>query len=184
MWSVGWKEIPFLEKLLLNFGYFPFSGTDRVHMFKIINLPMLLTELSPLISKRLKNSDYRDWHGKIGIAGEQSVHERTLGLSSPKAWVECPKGVSKPVSKPTYQNPRSHKASIIIKDGEINVSEEVSEDVDILISANYDTITRIIVGNLTPFQAYLQTFLSIQPMVNDKVTSLLDTIFPRIPKQE
>ena len=40
-------------------------------MFKIINLPMLLEEISPLLSKRLKDSEYKGWHGRIGIAGHQ-----------------------------------------------------------------------------------------------------------------
>ncbi|MBM3237441.1 hypothetical protein FJZ31_14220 [Candidatus Poribacteria bacterium] len=143
-------ELDFLRKLLHNFGYSSLKQwpTGHVEMFKIINLPMLLQELSPLLSKRLKDSDYKDWHGKLGIAGEQ------------------------------------HQASIIIKDGEISVSGEVLEDSDILLSADDDTITKIIAGVMTPFEAYLQTELSIQPMVNDKLTGLLETLFPRIPKQD
>jgi putative sterol carrier protein/GNAT superfamily N-acetyltransferase len=143
-------ELDFLRKLLHNFGYSSLKQwpTGHVEMFKIINLPMLLTEFSPLLSKRLKDSDYKDWHGKLGIAGEQ------------------------------------HKASIIIKDGEISVSEEVLEDSDILLSADDDTITKIIAGVMTPFEAYLQTELNIQPMVNDKLIGLLETLFPRIPKQD
>jgi len=117
-------------------------------MFKIINLPMLLEELSPLLSRRLKDSDYKDWHGKIGIAGDH------------------------------------HKATIIIEDGQVSASEEVVQDADILVSGDDDTITRIIAGRITPFEAYLQVELSIQPMVNDRVTGLLEALFPRIPKQE
>jgi len=139
-------EQDFLRKLLHNFGYSS-QRTGGVDMFKIINLPMLLEELSPLLSKRLKDSDHKDWHGKIGIAGDH------------------------------------HRATIIIEDGQVNAMEEVLEDADMLISANDDTITRIIVGRMTPFEAYLQIELSIRPMVNDRVTGLLETLFPRIPKQ-
>jgi ribosomal protein S18 acetylase RimI-like enzyme/putative sterol carrier protein len=135
----------FLRKLLRSFGYSS-RRTGGVDMFKIINLPMLLEELSPLLCKRLKDSDYKDWHGKIGIAGQQ------------------------------------HKASVIVGDSEISVSEEVIEDADILLSGDDDTITRIIVGRITPFEAYLQVDLTIQPMVNDRVKGLLETLFPRIPK--
>ena len=107
---------------------------------------MLLEELSPLLTKRLKDSGYKDWCGKIGIAGHQ------------------------------------HKATIDIENGEVSASESVLEDVDILISADDDTITRIIVGKMTPYEAYLQIELTIQPMVNNHVTGLLETLFPRIPK--
>ena len=37
---------------------------------------------------------------------------------------------------------------------------------------------------MTPFEAYLQVDLNIQPMVNDRVTGLLETLFPRIPKED
>ena len=135
----------FLRQLLLNFGYSS-QHTGGVGMFKIINLPMLLEELSPLLTKRLKDSKYKDWHGKIGIAGQQ------------------------------------HKGIIVIEDGNVSASEEALEDVDILISADDDTVTRIIIGSMTPFEAYLQTELSIKPMVNNRVTELLETLFPHIPK--
>jgi len=138
-------ELDFLRKLLSNFGYSS-QRTGGIGMFKIINLPMLLSELSPLLSKRLQNSDYKEWQVIIGIAGNQ------------------------------------HKASIIIEKGEIGVSEEVLGDANILLSGDDDTITRIIAGMKTPYEAYLQTELSIRPMVDDKELGLLETIFPRIPK--
>ena len=48
-------------------------------MFKIINLPMLLDELSPLLSKRLNESDaYKGWQGTIGIKG--SEHRASLTI--------------------------------------------------------------------------------------------------------
>jgi GNAT superfamily N-acetyltransferase/putative sterol carrier protein len=140
-------EDEFLRKLFHNSGYSS-RRTGGVYMFKIINLPMLLEEISPLLSKRLKDSEYKDWHGRIGIAGHQ------------------------------------HRASLTVENGEVNISEEGLDDADILVSADDDTITRIILGRITPFEAYLQTDVSIQPMVNDGITGLLDTIFPRIPKQE
>jgi len=134
----------FLKQLLHSFGYSSQHG-GGVQMFKIINLPMLLDELSPLLARRLKDSDHKDWHGRIGIAGQQ------------------------------------HKATVIIEDGKVSASEEMLE-ADILISTDDDTVTRIIIGSATPFEAYLQTELSIEPMVNDQVTGLLETLFPRIPK--
>jgi putative sterol carrier protein len=147
MFQAQLMEDEFLRKLFYSSGYSS-RRTDGVYMFKIINLPMLLDEISPLLSKRLKDSDYKDWHGRIGIAGHQ------------------------------------HKASLTVENGVVSISEEGFDDADILISADDDIITKIIVGRITPFDAYLQTDLSVQPAVNDGITGLLDTVFPRIPKQE
>jgi GNAT superfamily N-acetyltransferase/putative sterol carrier protein len=143
--EIGYAVRPdFLRDLLHSFGY-SFQPTGVVVMFKVIDLPMLLEELSSLLVKRLSDSDYKDWYGKIGIVGKQ------------------------------------HKAGLSIGNGAISVLEEVSEDMDILISADDDTITKVIAGIMTPYEAYLQTELSIRPMVNNQVTELLEALFPRIP---
>ena len=123
----------------------PLRGyTKKEWMFKIVNLPMLLRELSPLLSKRLNESErYKDWQGTIGIKGSE------------------------------------HRASLTIKDGEIRVSEEVSEGTGICLSTDDDTITRFILGVTTPYRAYLQNQLHIAPTVNSSVTHLLGTLFPK-----
>ena len=139
----GEVEKNYVRKLFHNFGYT--SGDEEwVWMFKIVNLPMLLGELSPLLSKRLNESDdYKGWQGTISIKGSE------------------------------------HQASLIIKDGEIRVSEEVSEDTGICLSTDDDTITRFILGVITPYGAYLQDQLHIAPTVNSSVTRLLGTLFPK-----
>ena len=59
-----------IKTLFHNFGYT--SEADWVWMFKIINLPMLLGELSPLLSKQLNESDdYKGWQGTISIKGSE-----------------------------------------------------------------------------------------------------------------
>ena len=131
-----------IRMLFHNFGYT--SEADWVWMFKIINLPMLLGELSPLLSKRLNESDtYKGWQGTIGIKGSE------------------------------------HRASLTIRDGEIHVSEEVSENVGICLSTDDDTVTRFILGVVTPYAAYLQNQLHISPTVNDSIIGLLGTLFPK-----
>ncbi len=133
----------YVRTLFHNFGY---SSVDAgwVWMFKIVNLPMLLGELSPLLLKRLNESDdYKGWQGTISIKGSE------------------------------------HRASLTIKDGEIRVSEEVAEDTGICLSTDDDTITRFILGVITPYQAYLQDQLHIAPTVNSSVTRLLGTLFPK-----
>ena len=132
----------YVRKLFHNFGYTS-AAAGWVWMFKILNLPMLLGELSPLLSKRLNESDdYKGWQGTIGIKGSE------------------------------------HRASLTIKNDEIQVSEEVSEGVGICLSTDDDTITRFILGVISPYAAYLQNQLHITPTVNESVISLLGTLFP------
>lgn len=132
----------YVKKLFHNFGYTS-ENAGWAWMFKIINLPMLLDELSPLLSNRLnENNAYKNWQGTIGIKGSE------------------------------------HRASLIIRDGKIRVSAEVSEDTGICLATDDDTITLFILGVITPYEAYLQNQLHIAPTVNSSVTGLLGTLFP------
>ena len=138
----GEAEKHYVRTLFHNFGYMS-TDPDWTWMFKIFNLPMLLGELSPLLSKRLNESDdYKGWQGTIGIKGSE------------------------------------HWASLTIKNDEIQVSEEVSEGVGICLSTDDDTITRFILGVVSPYAAYLQNQLHITPTVNESVIGLLRTLFP------
>ncbi|RKU27380.1 hypothetical protein C6497_11575 [Candidatus Poribacteria bacterium] len=72
----GEEKKKYIRKLFSNIGY-TLEDTDWVWMFKIINLPMLLSELSPLLEERLKGSDvFRDWQGTIAIKGTE--HQASL----------------------------------------------------------------------------------------------------------
>ena len=136
-------EKNYVRKLFHNFGYTP-ADEDWVWMFKIVNLPMLLGELSPLLSKRLSESDtYKGWQGTISIKGSE------------------------------------HRASLIITDGEIHVSAEVSEDTGICLSTDDDSLTLFILGVITPYEAHLQNQLHIAPTINSSVVGLLGTFFPK-----
>ena len=67
-----------VRTLFHNFGYTS-EDVGWVWMFKIVNLPMLLGELSPLLLKRLNKSDnYKGWQGTIGIKG--SEHQASLTI--------------------------------------------------------------------------------------------------------
>ncbi len=133
----------YVRTLFHNFGYTS-SDAGWVWMFKIVNLPILLGELSPLLSKRLNKSDaYKDWQGTISIKGSE------------------------------------HQASLTIRDGEIHVSAEVSEGTGIHLSTDDDTITRFILGVVTPYAAYLQNQLHIAPIVSSSIMGLLGTLFPK-----
>ena len=76
-------------------------------------------------------------------------------------------------------NGSEHQASLLIRDGEIHVSAEVSEDTGICLSTDDDTITRFILGVITPYAAYSQNQLHITPTVNSSVQGLLGTLFPK-----
>lgn len=74
----GEQEKAYVRRLFHNFGYNS-EEADWVWMFKIINLPMLLNELAPLLSKRLsKSDDYKDWHGIISI--KTADHQASIGI--------------------------------------------------------------------------------------------------------
>ena len=140
--SQGEAEKNYVRKLFHNLGYTSVF-TNWVWLFRIINLPMLLEELTPLLSKRLNESDaYKNWQGTIGI---KSVE---------------------------------HQASLIISDGKIRVSAEVSEETAINLSTDDDTLTQFIWGVLTPYGAFLQNQLHVAPSVNPSVVGLLETLFP------
>ena len=140
--SQGEAEKNYVRKLFHNLGYTSVF-TNWVWMFRIINLPMLLEELTPLLSKRLNESKaYKNWHGTIGIKSSE------------------------------------HQASLIISDGDIRVSAEVSEESAIHLSTDDDTLTQFIWGVLTPYEAFLQNQLHVAPSVNRSVADLLETLFP------
>ena len=133
----------YVRTLFHNFGYTSMDA-GWTWMFKIVNLPMLLGELAPLLLKRLNESDdYKGWQGTINIKGSE------------------------------------HRASLTIRDGEIRVSEEVSEGTGICLSTDDDTITRFILGVVTPYGTYLQNQLHIAPTVNSSIIELLGTLFPK-----
>ena len=67
-----------IRTLFHNFGYTSID-VGWVWMFKIVNLPMLLGELSSLLLKRLNESEaYKGWQGTISIKG--SEHQASLTI--------------------------------------------------------------------------------------------------------
>ena len=80
------RENNAVAQLLHRMGYTS-SGSGGVALFKILHLPMLLREMSPLLEARLVESKrHKDWEGKVGIAGDQ--HRATLIIQGGKIWVD------------------------------------------------------------------------------------------------
>ena len=139
----GEEKKDYIRKLFSNSGY-TLADTDWVWMFKIINLPMLLSELIPLLEKRLRASDvFKDWQGTIEINGTE------------------------------------HHASLTIKSGMIHVSADTLPETGLSISTDNATLTCFILGIFTPYDAYLQNQLHIEPTINSSVAGLLETLFPK-----
>ena len=52
---------------------------------------------------------------------------------------------------------------------------------DIVMSCDEETATRVSLALATPFEAHLQARMNIEPRISDKVTKLLETLFPKLP---
>ena len=81
-----------VRRLFHNFGYTS-EDVGWVWMFKIVNLPMLLGELAPLLLKRLNESDtYKSWQGTISIKGSEHRASLTIKNGEIRVSEEVPEG--------------------------------------------------------------------------------------------
>ncbi len=69
---------------------------------------------------------------------------------------------------------------LTIADGRASASRPGARAADIILTCDDDTLTRVVLGRETPFEAYLQTRLSISPRVSSRVIELLETVFPKV----
>jgi len=74
----------------------------------------------------------------------------------------------------------NHKATIVIENGEICIAEEILDNLSIMLKANDEIITRVIIGKVNPFEAYLQRKLTVKPLANEKIFGLLGQLFPKM----
>jgi putative sterol carrier protein len=72
-----------------------------------------------------------------------------------------------------------HRARIVFTEGKAAVEPVADVPATIVIACDDDTLTRVVSGVETPFEAYLQTRLTIEPHVHGEITGLLETLFPR-----
>ena len=114
-------------------------------MTQIRNFVQFLQEISPVLEKRLADSDFKHWEGKIDLIAERL------------------------------------RARITVGEGSVQASAPTSRPADILLTCGDDTATRVALGRETPFEAYLQTRLTIEPRVSDSITKLVETVFPKVP---
>lgn len=69
---------------------------------------------------------------------------------------------------------------INVAGGRVSASSIGARPADIVLQCDDDTLTRVVLGRETPFEAYLQTRLVIAPRVSSRVVELLETVFPKV----
>ena len=72
-----------------------------------------------------------------------------------------------------------HRARLTFTEGKVNVESLEGNAPGLVLACDDDTLTRIVRGVETPFEAYLQLCLTIQPQVSEQITKLLEVIFPQ-----
>ena len=75
---------------------------------------------------------------------------------------------------------QKHRAALKIDRGRVRVLAAPPAGAEVSLTGSDLTITRIVGGIETPFEAYLQLDLRISPMLNDQVRDLLEALFPRL----
>ena len=69
---------------------------------------------------------------------------------------------------------------LTVAGGRVSAAKPGARPADIILTCDDDTLTRVVLGRETPFEAYLQTRLSISPRVSSRVIELLETVFPKV----
>jgi GNAT superfamily N-acetyltransferase len=73
------------------------------------------------------------------------------------------------------------RARVTVRRGKVKTGTPGKAPADIILRADDDTITRVALGRETPFEAYLQTRMTIEPRISDSITKLVETLFPKVP---
>ncbi|UCH36076.1 MAG: GNAT family N-acetyltransferase [Armatimonadota bacterium] len=74
-----------------------------------------------------------------------------------------------------------HQARVAVSKAVVTASAPTARPADIVLRCDDYTATRIAFGRETPFQAYLQARMVIEPRVGEQLTKLLETVFPKVP---
>ena len=75
----------------------------------------------------------------------------------------------------------SHRGRLAIEAGRVHVPTTRRGAPSLALACSDTTMSKIVMGRETPFEAYLQTNLTIEPRVTDPIVKLLETLFPRMP---
>lgn len=75
---------------------------------------------------------------------------------------------------------QKHRAALKIDRGRVEVLAAPPAGAEVTLTGGDLTVTRIVGGIETPFEAYLQLDLRIRPTLNDQSRGLLEALFPRL----
>lgn len=150
--AMGKKRINFTgppmryRDVMQGLGYLINASTLRhgwVNMFKIIDLPGFMSEISDLLSLRLQKSALAGWTGSIGIKGS-----------------------------------RLEAAFAINSDSSVTVEDMDSDKADVCIIADDSILTSLLSGDGDVWEWYRQHILTTKPMFNERIRTLIESLFP------
>ena len=72
------------------------------------------------------------------------------------------------------------QARVTIFRGRAKAGKPGAAPPDVSLTGSDDTITHIALGRKTPFEAYLQTELAIGPRINERLSGLVEVLFPKV----
>ena len=73
-----------------------------------------------------------------------------------------------------------HRAGLCIEAGQVHAIPEPPDRAQIRLTTDDRTLTEIIVGRRTAFEAYLQLDLAVEPSMNRDLRGLTDALFPKV----
>jgi hypothetical protein len=139
----------YLKDSLYAMGYDLDESMRRhewVGMFRIIDLPKFLREISPLLTLRINKSIHEGWQGALAIQGERL------------------------------------KATMIFDgNGVVGVENGADEKADLRIIADDRLITSLVTNDAHIWELYRQNIFTTRPTLNERVRSLIETLFPMYP---
>jgi len=76
---------------------------------------------------------------------------------------------------------QKQRGKLVLEAGKAAAALPKARPGDIILTTTDDVLSAIMLGRRTPFEAFLQTDLSIEPRVGGRLVKVLETLFPRVP---
>jgi GNAT superfamily N-acetyltransferase len=70
---------------------------------------------------------------------------------------------------------------LTVSRGKVTAGRPTAGPGDVLLKCDDETAARVALGRETPFEAFLQSRLTIEPRISDSITRLVETVFPKVP---
>lgn len=69
---------------------------------------------------------------------------------------------------------------VTVSRGKVKGAKVAATPADVVLTASDDILTHVVLGQRTPFEAYLQTELTIGPRINERISGLVEVLFPMV----